>query len=55
MNTNKPFGSLGTIEVVELTREEIDAYSKTVGEEVVLKEISECRKRLDDMGISYRK
>ena len=51
-----PFGSLGTIEVAELTKEEIQYYIKeTMDEEMVLKEISDCRKRLDSMGIEYRK
>lgn len=52
----KQFGSLGTIEVAELTREDIVYYAKETGDEaMVLQEVADCRKRLDQMGIDYRK
>lgn len=51
---NKTFGSLSTIEIAELTREDILAYSEIVGEDRVLKEISDCQRRLKDLGIIYR-
>ena len=52
---NKSFGSLGTVEVAELSAEDIVFYTKSMGEEYVLLEIRDCRKRLDDMGIKYNK
>lgn len=52
---NKPFGSLETIQVAELTKEQISYYIKETGDEnMVLKEVSDCRKRLESMGIEYR-
>lgn len=49
----KPFNTLGTIEIAKLTQEQIAMYSKELGESRVLQEVSECRKRLDGMGIDY--
>lgn len=52
----KPFETLGAIETAELTEEQTKAYIKEIGDEaLVLREVSECRKRLDSMGVSYRK
>lgn len=50
----KDFNSLGTIEIAKLTTEEIVYYSKELrDEDFVLKEVSNCRKKLDSMGIKY--
>lgn len=51
----KSFGSLTTEEVAELTNEDIEFYKKSMKEEEILSEIKDCRKRLDSMGIVYRK
>lgn len=52
----KPFDTLRAVEIAELTPEEIASYVKETGDEnLVLQEVAGCRKRLDEMGMTYRK
>ena len=51
---NQPFGSLSTQEVARLTLEEINYYIKETGDEnMILREIADCKKRLKSLGIDY--
>jgi len=48
------FGSLETIKVAQLTEGEIEQYVKEgINRDFILKEIADCKKRLDSMGIIY--
>ena len=49
----EPFDSLLAIEIARLTQEEIAAYGKIEGEDIVIKEVLDCRKRFAQMGIDY--